>query len=147
MSMSGLYERPRVSGHGSACERFELENGAMTLGWSSEGDVLCILSGACGEGFATPLTHRLTEVLGACGRVRLWLDFFDVESLEEGFHAGLSEWLDTHGARVSDAHAVVTHDVATRAVAGLNAHLGGRIEVLGDAASQAELYARFARGA
>lgn len=119
----------------------------MTLGWSSEGDVLCILTGDVGAAFAQPLEARLTDVLGRSGRLRLWLDLFDLRSADEGFAAGLAPFLATYGARVTEARAVVAHDAAARAVALLDAHLGGRIEVLGDPESQAELYARFARGA
>jgi hypothetical protein len=147
MQPSGTHQRPRVASEGNACERFELESGSMTLGWSSAGDVLCILAGDVGAAFAQPLEARLTDVLGRAGRLRLWLDLFDLRSADEGFAAGLAPFLHTYGPRVTEARAVVAHEPAARAVALLDAHLGGRIEVLGDPESQAELYARFARGA
>jgi hypothetical protein len=147
MQSSGLHARPRVASEGSACERFELDRGAMTLGWSSEGDLLCIMSGVAGEGFAAPLEARILEVLGATGRVRLWLDLFDLSTVEEGFCESISRFFGTYGERIREARAVVAHAAAQAAVERLNVHLGGRIEVLGDPESQAELYARFAQGA
>jgi hypothetical protein len=147
MPVSGMHQRPRVSGEGNACERFELPNGAMTLGWSSEGDLLCILSGVAGEGFSLPLERRLTTVLLASGRVRLWLDLFDMTDADPGFTRGLGGWLEGHSELVADARAVVANEVASRTVEALSRRIAGRIEILRDPESQAELYTRFARGA
>lgn len=147
MQSSGLHARPRVTSEGNACERFELERGSMTLGWSSEGDVLCILSGTAGEGFAAPLEARIIEVLTQTGRARLWLDLAELDASEEGFCVAIAPFFEAYGHRIGEARAVVATPAANAVVARMNALLGGRIEVLGDPASQAELYARFARGA
>lgn len=147
MTTSGLYERPRVSGQGSACERFELGGGAMTLGWSSAGDLLCIFTGGAGAGFTEPLLARLETVTRETGRLRLWLDLYDLERADDALVTSFATWLGAHVGEVREARAVVTRAVAARLVDALNTELGGKIEVLGDPESQAELYARFASGA
>ena len=112
MQSSGLHARPRVASEGNACERFELDHGAMTLGWSSEGDVLCILSGAAGDGFAAPLIERITDVLTRIGRVRLWLDLYDLTAIEEGFCAGVAGFFEANGEQRKSLGALIAASAA-----------------------------------